>query len=70
MDNEQNDNEMYNAPDNWTWNIIYFNPKDKRLAVPKRIPAMCRTLNFANLTSFLIATLLIILIAVAAKFTT
>ena len=70
MDNNESENEMNNDPANWTWNIIYFNPKDKRLFVPKRIPIMGMTLNFANPNSFLIATILIILIAIATKFST
>lgn len=70
MDNNESEDEMHKDPAKWTWNIIYFNPKDKRLVVPKRIPAMGMTLNFANPISFLIATILIILIALATKFTT
>lgn len=54
--------EMNNNPDNWkAWGIIYFNPKDKRLLVPKK-NLNGLTLNFAHPLSILIAAGLILII--------
>lgn len=38
----------HNDPSNWIWGMFYHNRNDKRLFVPKRIPMMGMTLNFAN----------------------
>lgn len=35
-------------PQYWKWGLFYFNPNDKRLLVPKRVPSLGWTLNFAN----------------------
>lgn len=40
-------------PNNWIWGIFYFNPEDKRILPPKRIPWMGFTVNFANPKSVL-----------------
>ena len=48
-------------PDNYKWGIFYFNPRDSRIFLPKRIAIMGITLNFANPYSYLI---LIILLAI------
>jgi uncharacterized membrane protein len=48
-------------PDNYKWGIFYFNPRDSRIFLPKRIPIMGFTLNFANPYSYLV---LIILLAI------
>lgn len=37
----------------WKWGIFYYNPDDKRLFPPKRIPWMGWTVNFANPLSIL-----------------
>lgn len=49
-------------PTNYKWGIFYFNPKDPRLFLPKRIPVMGFTLNFANPFSYLILILLLAII--------
>ena len=51
---------------NWK-GIFYFNKKDPRIIVPKLIPSMGWTLNFANPYSY-IAIVAIALIIVLTKF--
>jgi uncharacterized membrane protein len=58
---------MNENPEFWKWNIFYFNQKDKRLFVPKRIPSLGMTINFAHPAAFLIAVLFIILIMIVAN---
>jgi uncharacterized membrane protein len=42
-------NEQWqNDPGNWLFGILYFNPKDKRIFPPKRIPSMGWKVNFDN----------------------
>jgi uncharacterized membrane protein len=51
---KQNSNENWHQdPENWKWGIFYYNKKDKRLLVPKRIEWMGWTVNFANPKSIL-----------------
>lgn len=40
-------------PNNWLWGMFYYNPKDKRIFPPKKIPWMGFTTNFANPKSVL-----------------
>ena len=42
------ENELHNDPDNWKLGVFYFNPKDKRVFVPKRLTGLGFTFNFAN----------------------
>ena len=52
---EDNEDERWrNNPENYRWGIFYFNPKDPRIILPKRIKEMGWTLNFANPYSWLI----------------
>lgn len=52
-------------PNNWKWGSFYFNPEDKRLFPPKRIPWMGWTINFANSKSiFAFLVVLVIIITV------
>ena len=44
----------------WKWGVLYFNPEDKRIFPPKRIPWMGWTVNFANPISILMAVILIV----------
>ncbi|MBV5313238.1 MAG: hypothetical protein JZU47_08070 [Prolixibacteraceae bacterium] len=53
FDQFEND-RMINDPTNYRWGIFYFNPKDKRIAVPKRSKMMGWTLNFGNFYSYLL----------------
>ena len=52
MNNEM-DPEVDN-PENYKFTIFYFNPKDKRVIVPKRNRFLGCTLNFANIYAYLI----------------
>jgi uncharacterized membrane protein len=45
---------LVNDPTNYKWGIFYFNPRDKRIALPKRYKMMGWTLNFANIYTYLI----------------
>lgn len=50
-----------NDPNNWIWDIFYYNKDDKRLLPPKRNALMGWTVNFANTNSvFLFALLMLI----------
>jgi len=51
--------DYQNDPDNYKWGIFYYNPRDKRIFLPKRIPFMGFTLNFANPYSYLILLMLL-----------
>lgn len=59
-------NKMSQDPNNWKW-MFYFNRKDSRLIVPKFIPAMGWTLNFASPYSYLFL-IAIVIIAIASKY--
>lgn len=41
-------------PNNWVWGMFYYNKKDQRLILPKRIAWMGLTINFANYKSILL----------------
>lgn len=45
---------MIQDPENYKWGIFYFNAKDPRILVPKRINMMGWTLNFANIYTYLL----------------
>ena len=52
---EDNKEERWrNDPENYRWGIFYFNPRDPRIILPKRIKEMGWTLNFANPFAWLI----------------
>ena len=52
---EDNEDERWrNDPESYKWGIFYFNPRDPRIILPKRIKEMGWTLNFANPYSWLI----------------
>ena len=65
FDQFEND-RMINDPTNYKWAIFYFNPKDNRIAVPKRSKKMGWTLNFGNSYSYLLI-LGIIVVILATK---
>jgi len=50
---------MENDPVNYKWGLFYFNPRDTRIIVSKRVKGLGWTLNFANLWSYVIITVLI-----------
>jgi len=63
--NEKPDNETYEAwrkdPANWKDELLYYNPKDKRLFPPKRYGGGW-TVNFANRNSILAFVVVLIII--------
>jgi len=59
-------------PSYWKWGVLYFNPNDPRIIVPKRIEWLGWTLNFAQPASIIItggifALIIIILIYAPSK---
>lgn len=46
----------------WKWNTFYYNATDKRIFVPKKIPATGMTLNFAHPLSFFVVAIIIAMI--------
>ena len=53
FDQFEND-RMIEDPANYKWGIFYFNRKDRRIIVPKRLKMMGWTLNFANFYTYII----------------
>ena len=49
-------------PNNWILGLFYFNKKDKRIIVQKRISIFGTTFNFANPISWLLTAFLIVLV--------
>lgn len=56
---------MIDDPVNYKAGIFYYNPKDRRIIVPKRLRGMGWTLNFGSLYTYL---LILGLVAVALVF--
>ena len=54
--------KMKNDPNNYKWGIIYYNPLDSRVFVPKRNKVMAWTLNFASPYSYMIILGIILII--------
>jgi uncharacterized membrane protein len=48
---------------NYKFGIFYYNPDDPRTVVPKRIPMMGYTMNFARPLSYLFLVLILSIIA-------
>jgi len=59
---------MRKNPENYKWGIFYFNPKDRRIFLPKRNQWMGWTLNFANPYSYLIIIILLSMIFIVSLF--
>lgn len=45
---------MIHNPANYKGGIFYFNPRDKRIVLPRRKKIMGWTLNFANIYAYLL----------------
>jgi uncharacterized membrane protein len=45
--------QWQNDPKYWKFHFFYFNPEDKNIFPPKRIPGIGWTINFANPKSIL-----------------
>ena len=67
LSEEQQNNEWQKDPNNWVWGIFYFNKNDKRLFLPKRIPAFGIMVNFANPYAYVFLAALIIAIGLLSK---
>jgi uncharacterized membrane protein len=65
-DEEQN-NQWHKDPNNWVWGLFYFNPKDKRLFLPKKINTFGITVNFANPQTYLVIAALILAIGLLSR---
>lgn len=61
------EDEMHRDPDNWKWGLFYFNPKDKRVFVPKRLIGFGFTFNFANPIAILAFGALVIFIILISR---
>ena len=55
-------------PDNYKFDIFYYNPKDKRIIVPKQNRLRGWTLNFGNLYSYLLLAIIISAILLSVYF--
>lgn len=60
FDQFEND-RMIDDPTNYKWGVFYFNPKDRRIVVPKRSRMMGWTLNFGNIFSYLLLGAIVLL---------
>ncbi len=47
----QQEQQWREDPQNWKWGMFYYNPADRRIFPPKRIPWMGWTVNFASAKS-------------------
>ncbi|MEE4198033.1 MAG: DUF5808 domain-containing protein [Bacteroidales bacterium] len=65
--NTEPDREI-NNPDNYKLSIFYFNPKDKRIIVPKQDQYRGWTLNFGNIYAYLVILLLLLIMVAASLF--
>jgi len=46
--------EWHNDPSNWKWGIFYYNKKDRRVFLSKRLSFLGFTMNFANPNTLLV----------------
>ncbi len=60
---------QHDDPKNWKWGIFYFNKKDHRFIVRKKLEMMGWTFNFAHPISFIVL-IVILLIALIPIFMT
>ncbi|WP_316845071.1 DUF5808 domain-containing protein [Pedobacter psychrodurus] len=49
-------------PENWKWGTFYFNKKDSRLIVPKRVKLLGWTFNFAHPISYIVIALIFLFV--------
>jgi uncharacterized membrane protein len=53
--------KWHNDPQNWKWGVFYCNAEDPRIWLPKRVPIMGWTLNFAHKKAYLWMLILLLL---------
>lgn len=51
---------MIDEPTNYKWGIFYFNRKDSRIVVPKRVRGMGWTLNFGTIYTYILLIFIIV----------
>jgi len=54
--------KMKTNQENYKWGFIYFDPKDKRVILPKANPALGWTLNFGSPITYLIIVAFVLLL--------
>ena len=59
----------HDDPLNWKWGVFYFNPKDSRSIVPKRMKTFGWTVNFAHPKVWLGLALMVLILVAAEEFT-
>ena len=59
---------MKTNPENYKWGFFYFNPKDKRVILPKANPFFGWTVNFGNWQTYLLIVLLILILYLTSQF--
>ncbi len=57
--------KIQSEANNWKWGVLYFNPNDPRIVVPKRIEWLGWTLNFGQPVSIIIIGGILLLITVS-----
>lgn len=60
--------EWHKDSSNWIGGLFYFNKKDKRVLVPKRIRVLGWTINFASPYALPVVALVVIIIGILIKF--
>lgn len=65
---EETKKEWENDPNNWIWGMFYYNPNDKRPYFQKKIREFGWHANYANSTTILTTTLLILVVFIFIKF--
>lgn len=60
--------ELDKDPSNWILGIFYFNKKDKRIFLPKRLPLLGWTINFANPFSIMTFVAIILLMILFSNY--
>ena len=66
--NKEAFDQWHDDPDNWIWEVFYYNKKDKRVFPPKRVRAFGWTVNFANPYSYLTLLGIIAITIIITKF--
>lgn len=66
FDQFEND-RMIQDPTNYKGGIFYFNRKDRRILVPKRLKMMGWTLNFANIYTYILVLGIILVILIYTR---
>ncbi|WPO79723.1 DUF5808 domain-containing protein [Flavobacterium sp. KACC 22761] len=64
---EEEKNNWHKDPNNWVWGMFYYNPKDNRILIPKRIKEFGWTINFANPNSVFLSVVLILILMIIAE---